>query len=243
MITVMSALTKVRPASTTRRYARLRRSRESASRQRGSVGGNICPMSPRPAAPRTASVRACATASASECATSPRWWGISTPPRMSLLPSPSVKRCESYPIPTRMAGLEDADREESGVLGVVDPDARHRYAARHLRGGEQRVEPVQRPGREWHADHREIGDRRGESRERRRQPRTGDDHPEALLPSALHEVRGLVGLPVRGGYVELVRNARLAQDLEGGLDTRLVALGADDDQHVGHAQAASSITL
>src|SRR2546421_146510 len=147
MITVMSALTKLRPASTTRRYARLSRSSESASRQRGSVGGNICPMSPRPAAPRMASVRACATASASEC-----------PPR-------------------------------------------------------------------------------------RREPRSGDAHPEALRPGALHEVRGLVGLPVGGGHVELVRNARLAQDVEGGLDTRLVAFGADDNQHVGHSQAASSITL
>src|SRR2546426_852148 len=178
MITVMSALTKLRPASTTRRYARLSRSRESASRHRGSVGGNICPMSPRPAAPSTASVRACATASASECPTSPRGWGISTPPRMSFLPSPSAKRCESYPIPTRMSGLENADREESGVLGVVDPDARHRYAARHLRGGEQRVEPVQRPAREWHADHREIGDRGGESRERRRQ--RSEEHTSEL---------------------------------------------------------------
>src|SRR6184192_3887738 len=205
MITVMSALTKLRPASTTRRYARLSKSRESASRQRGSVGGNICPMSPRPAAPRMASVRACATASASECPTSPREYGISTPPRISFLPSPSANRWESYPIPTRMSGVEDADREESGVLGVVDPDAGHRDAPGHLR--------------------------------------PGDDHPEALRPGALHEVRGLVGLPVGGGHVELVRNARLAQDVEGGLDTRLVAFGADDNQHVGHSQAASSITL
>ena len=64
-----------------------------------------------------------------------------------------------------------------------------------------------------------------------------------LLPGALHEVRGLVGLPVGGRHVELVRNARLAEDVEGGLDTRLVALGADKNQHVGHSQAASSITL
>src|SRR5438034_2713774 len=155
MITVMSALTKVRPASTTRRYARLSKSRESASRQRGSVGGNICPMSPRPAAPRMASVRACATASASECPTSPREYGISTPPRISFLPSPSANRWESYPIPTRMSGVEDADREESGVLGVVDPDAGHRDAPGHLRRGEQGVEPVQRPGRERHADRSE----------------------------------------------------------------------------------------
>src|SRR5882762_2938414 len=178
----MSALTNVSPVSTTRRYARLSKSRESALRQRGSVGGNICPMSPRPAAPRTASVRACATASASECPTSPRGWGISTPPRMSFLPSPSAKRCESYPIPTRMSGLEDAERQQSGVLGVIDPDAGHRHAARYLGGREQRIEPVQRPGRERHPDHREIGDRGGKSRERRREPRSGDDHPEALLP-------------------------------------------------------------
>src|SRR6267378_8601205 len=236
MITVMSALTNVSPASTTRRYARLSKSRESASRQRGSVGGNICPMSPRPAAPRTASIRACATASASECPTSPRGWGISTPPRISFRPSASAKRCESYPIPTRMSGPEDADREESGVLGVVDPDACHRYAARHLRSGEQCIEPVQRPDREWHADHREVGEGRGKSGERRRQPRPGDHHPEALLPGALHEVRRLVGLPVGGGYVELVRSARLAQDFEGGLDTRRIALGTDENQHVGHVQ-------
>src|SRR6267378_1008510 len=243
VIPVMSALTKLKPASTTRRYAFFNRSMESASRQRGSVGGNICPMSPRPAAPRMASVRACATASASECPTSPRGWGISTPPRMSRRPSASVKRCESYPIPTRTSGLENTDREESGVLGVVDPDAGHRYAAGQLRGGEQRIEPVQRPARERHADHREIGDRGGEPWECRREPRPGDHHPEALLAGAFHEVRGVIGLPVGGGHMELVRNARLAQDLEGGLDTRLVALGADDYQHVGHAQAASSITL
>src|SRR5882724_3696719 len=240
MITVMSALMKVRPASTTRRYARFSKSRESASRQRGSVGGNSCPMSPRPAAPRTASVKACATASASECPTSPRGWGISTPPRMSFLPSPSAKRCESYPIPTRISGLENADREESGVLRVIDADAGHGHATGHLRGGEQRIEPVQGPARERHADHREIGERGGESRERRREPCPGDHHPEALLPRAFHEIGGLVGLPVGGGHVELVRNARLAQDVEGGLDTRLVAFGADDNQHVGHSQAASS---
>src|SRR5947199_7624 len=118
-MTVMSALTRLSPASTTRRYARLSRSRESASRQRGSVGGNICPMSPRP----------------------------------------------------------------------------------------------------------------------------GDHHPEALFSRRFDQVPRLLRLPMGGGDVELVRNARLAQDLEGGLDTRLVAFGADDDQHIGHAQAASSITV
>src|SRR5712692_8357561 len=110
---------------------------------------------------------------------------------MSFLPSPSTNRCESYPIPTRTSGLENTDREESGVLGVIDPDAGHRYAVWQLRGGEQRIEPVQR-----HADHREIGERGGEPWERRREPRPGDHHPEALLAGAFHEVRGLIGLPM-----------------------------------------------
>ena len=51
------------------------------------------PMSPRPAAPRSASMTACARASASEWPTSPRDESISTPP--STRRRPSAKRCES----------------------------------------------------------------------------------------------------------------------------------------------------
>src|SRR5207245_3010647 len=46
-------------------------------------------------------------------------------------------------MPTRISRLHDADGEVCGVLGVVDSDARHGHAARHLGGGEQRVKPVQ----------------------------------------------------------------------------------------------------
>src|SRR6266480_5893881 len=66
MMTVTSACTNWNPASTTLRNALLSKSIELASFQRGSSLGNMRPMSPRPAAPRMASVTAWATASASE---------------------------------------------------------------------------------------------------------------------------------------------------------------------------------
>src|SRR2546421_9225822 len=235
-MTVTSALTKLKPASTTRRYARWSSSSESASFQRGFVGGNMVPMSPRPAAPRMASVRACATASASECPARPRGWGISTPPRMSLRPPPSANRCESYPTPTRMSDLEDADRQVGGVLGVVDADACHRDTARRLRRGDQRVEAVERSDRERHADHGEVGERCREAGKRGGQTRARDDHLETAAPGPRDELRGLVGLAVCGGDAELVGHAGLGENVEGWLDPGFVVFGADEDQHVGHVR-------
>ena len=60
-----------------------------------------------------------------------------------------------------------------------------------------------------------------------------EDRPEDA-ELVLHELRRLVRLAVRGGDVERVRNARLAQHIEGGLDPRLVALGSHENQHVNH---------
>src|SRR5690349_364542 len=175
-------------------------------------------MSPKPAAPRSASVRAWATTSASECPASPCRWGTATPPRINF--RRSANRCESYPMPTRISDLEDSDRQVGGVFGVVDTDAGHRHTARDLRGGEQRVEAVERPHRERHPDHRQIGERGGEPGERGRESGAGDDHPEPPSPGTRHQLGGLLRLAVRRGYVELIRNARLVEDLEGGLDTR-----------------------
>src|SRR5229473_2270408 len=237
----MSALTKLCPALTTLKYARLSNPKESASCQRGSLDGNIVPMSPRPAAPRMASMRACATASPSECPARPRGWGMSTPPRISLRVPSSAKRCESYPIPTRISHLEDPDREMGGVLGVVDADAGHRHPRWQLGGGEQGVEAVQGPHREWHPDHGQIRERGGEPRQRRRQPGARDDHLEALPPGPRDEPSRLIGLAVRRGDVALVADARLREDLEGGFDARLVRFRAHEDQHVRHGQAASSM--
>ena len=66
----------------------------------GSVSENISPMSPSAAAPRMASVTACATASPSEwpCRCTPK--GMRTPPSTSG--PPGSKRCESYPMPVRI---------------------------------------------------------------------------------------------------------------------------------------------
>src|SRR2546428_1504688 len=156
-ITVMSACTNSCPASSVLRYAWLSSWIESACFQRGSVSGNSRPMSPRAAAPRMASVRAWATASASEWPSSPLGCGISTPPTINL--RWSANRCPSYPMPTRISGLEDPDGEVGGVLGVVDPHRGNGDAGGELRDGEQRVHPVQRPGRERDADHGEGGER------------------------------------------------------------------------------------
>src|SRR5258708_27827015 len=114
------------------------------------------PMSPMAAAPSRASIRACVTASASECPARPCGWGISTPPRMSL--RPAVNLWESYPMPTRIGSgpLQDADGEVRGVLGIVHADGRHRHTRRHLHRGEERVEAVQGAYGEPHADHRQI---------------------------------------------------------------------------------------
>src|SRR5687768_3227412 len=80
-----------------------------------SVGGKCLPMSPSPAAPSSASVKACATASASECPSSPRSCGISTPARISF--RPSAKRCESYPMPMRIVKTPPApDRTNHFLL-------------------------------------------------------------------------------------------------------------------------------
>src|SRR5258708_3104367 len=59
----------------------------------GSVSGKCVPMSPRPAAPSSASQSAWATTSPSECPTGPLSKGTSMPPMMSL--RPSARRCRS----------------------------------------------------------------------------------------------------------------------------------------------------
>ena len=64
--------------------------RLSMLRVRLSVSGKSLPMSPRPAAPKRASISAWVAASASEWPSSPSSQGISTPPSTSRLPGASL---------------------------------------------------------------------------------------------------------------------------------------------------------
>src|ERR1035437_5891088 len=124
-ITETSACTGVQPAARTRCSARCSISIESRPLLAGSESGNISPMSPMPAPPRIASVSACATASPSECPTSLNGAGTLTPP--SRTPVPSAKRCESYPIPTRVFTAPASRRGRRGFfddLVVLPPPAR-----------------------------------------------------------------------------------------------------------------------
>jgi len=101
---------------------------------------------------------------------------------------PSANRCESYPIPTRMSGVENAERPAEPRFGVID--SRRRRPARRpaLYGGEQRIETRSAARPRTALRSREIGERGGESGQRpptvppRRSP------PGTLLPGALHEV-------------------------------------------------------
>src|SRR4051794_7222040 len=78
----------------------LRSSSESASLKRWSVSGKCWPMSPRPAAPSSASMIACVRTSASEWPARPSSCGMSTPPRISG--RPGSKRWLSTPRPVRI---------------------------------------------------------------------------------------------------------------------------------------------
>src|SRR5580765_260040 len=61
-------------------------------------------MSPRPAAPRIASINACVITSPSECPASPRGCSKRTPPSTSGTPSSNA--CASTPRPTRSSAIE-----------------------------------------------------------------------------------------------------------------------------------------
>src|SRR5512143_48869 len=86
----------------------------------GSESGKCLPMSPRPAAPRSASQTACRRTLASEWPRSPCSAGMSTPPTMSL--RPAVKRCTSKPVPIRIIpSLQDFLGKQE-VFGSRDLD-------------------------------------------------------------------------------------------------------------------------
>ena len=108
-MTTASTLTMSKPASRASVTACASIAMLDAPFHRGSVSGKWRPMSPRATAPRTASVIACASTSASECPASPFSDGTVTPPRMSGRPSTS--RCKSYPVPTRMGPAAAPPRE------------------------------------------------------------------------------------------------------------------------------------
>ena len=85
----------------------------SAPAYAGSLSGNRCPMSGSAAAPSSASMTACRSTSASEWPSSPRSNGMSTPPRISFLPSTS--RCVSKPVPYRVS-MRSARAQSAGVV-------------------------------------------------------------------------------------------------------------------------------
>src|SRR5580765_6489275 len=101
-----SALTSLHPAERTCPYASVSNASDETPRKRSSPEGKSDPMSPRPAAPSTASMSACASTSPSEWPARPRGWSSSTPPSTSGTPASSA--CASTPMPTRTSATEQA---------------------------------------------------------------------------------------------------------------------------------------
>src|SRR2546421_1672693 len=123
----------VQPCSSRNEQTSPSRSMLSASRQRSSVSGKCCPMSPSPAAPSSASMTACVSTSASECPLRPRSApSISTPPSTSRRPSAS--RCESYPIPERELTASSTERLHAPPAPLEDRDLGHAHLLEHLHG-------------------------------------------------------------------------------------------------------------
>src|SRR5579862_6312907 len=103
-------------------------------------------MSSSPAAPRTASVNACASTSPSEWPARPLGCSIRTPPSTSGTPSSSA--CASKPVPTRYSDkveglrqlVERADRDRA--LRRIDPGVRAAPDADRLQPGGPRRKHV-----------------------------------------------------------------------------------------------------
>src|SRR5437667_110597 len=69
-------------------------------------------MSPRPAAPSSASHSACSTTSPSECAKTPREWATRMPPSMTKSPGPNACTANPDPILMRIPRPAHPRREE-----------------------------------------------------------------------------------------------------------------------------------
>ncbi len=120
------------PRAATRFAASVRKMRDAAPRQAGSLGGKCWPMSPSPMAPSNASVSACNPTSASECP-SRRWvWAIFTPHSHTW--SPSAKRCTSKPVPLR--GSSSGGRRRQQALGKLDVGCRRQLHVAPAAGDE-----------------------------------------------------------------------------------------------------------
>ena len=106
-----------------------------------------------------------------------------------------------------------------------------RHAGRHLHDREDRVEAARgaEPARQRHADHGQVGVRRGDARERGGQAGAGDDHAQPAHARVAAVVGDGVGVAVRGHDADLERDARLLEHRARLLHLGHVGLRAHDD--------------
>src|SRR5947209_9564503 len=203
-------------------------------------------MSPRPAAPSSASISACVTTSPSECPARPRGEAISTPPRTSG--TPPAKAWASTPIPTRRSGtveglrqlVQRADAQAAGF--GADLEVRPRAAADLngdepglARGHDVVVEAVADVGHLVRSG-AALGDDAGEELRRglldTPARRRGDDVDRQLLAACpLLELRALVAGDadeVAGAVQPLEARKRIGVEVLRGVDDLVARLAAEE---------------
>ena len=104
---------------------------------------------------------------------------------------------------------------------------------RHLDRGEQGVEAAQALAEDRHPDHRQVGVGSGDTGQRRRHSRPGDDHPQPPHPGVCAVLADQLRVAVGAHHSHLVADAGVLQRGARRLHLRLVALGAHDDPDQG----------
>ena len=101
----------------------------------------------------------------------------------------------------------------AAFFALSTPDAGDRHARRHLHDREQRVEPVEHALRraERHADHRQVGVRGDDARQRGGEAGAADQHPEPALARGRRVLGDGVRVAVGRAHLELVRDPALGR--------------------------------
>jgi len=118
---------------------------------------------------------------------------------------PGVARNHRFPVwaigAARPLGVDDPRGEDAGVFRPVDGDAGDRDPGRHLHRREQRVEPAEALAEDRHADHRQVGLRGGDARQRGAHPGPGDDHLQPARPRGRAELVHFVRIAMGAHHV------------------------------------------
>ena len=115
-----------------------------------------------------------------------------------------------------LVDTEDSYCQQGGVLGVADSDRGYRHPAGHLHDRQQGIESFQVRQRHRHADNRQNRGGGQHSRQMRRAPRPGDNHPQPAFGGTLGVFQHVNGHSMGGNHPGFKGNLEICEDLRGG---------------------------